>query len=346
MTKTVLKFPNILSLTIVDGSGASLQNEPSPFLVNAYIACASTLRVINLHIKTSESQPFPPNASALTSLEEVNLTFSAHFGCGAYPEATSKFLLAVAPSLVTLNVSFLNTFHDEPSQLLRSFSQSGATFPKLRALSLSYWGLAPEPTSNLIQFLNRHADTLKYLCLYFMTPSTFVFRSPDDLAPPHSPVLPQLETLELVQSPFFSSGGTALQDTLDTVRTLLQHSWNTLTTLVLKHYSFTPNELAILLDLLARGPAGNGEGRLKSLDITIQILTPQVLDMLADKYPQLEKLTIGFSCLRSNAANVSHSEVSKEDLTTEVQPPKPFFKKIQFEFFSRSDTIGRRTFSS
>ena len=84
---------------------------------------------------------------------------------------------------------------------------------------------------------------------------------------------------------------------LDAVRAYVQHSGS----LNLTHCSFTLHDLGILLDLLLRGPLENAErGGEKNLTVSVQVLSPQVLDMLAEKLPQLEKLKVHFAHLRSN----------------------------------------------
>jgi len=82
----------------------------------------------------------------------------------------------------------------------------------------------------------------------------------------------------------------------------------------------------MLLDFLGRGLSGNTEGvGLRKLDITVQILSPQVLDMLAEKLPRLAKLKVNFENLRSNDGEDippwtgEGGRVDLEDLTHEVQ---------------------------
>jgi len=42
------------------------------------------------------------------------------------------------------------------------------------------------------------------------------------------------------------------------------------------------------------------EFRVKNLTVSVQVPSPQVLDMLAEKLPQLEKLKVRFAHFRSN----------------------------------------------
>ena len=64
----------------------------------------------------------------------------------------------------------------------------------------------------------------------------------------------------------------------------------------------------MLLDLLGRGLSENAEG-LKSLTVTVQVLSPDLLDVLAEKLPQLERLEANFTYLRTT--DVSTDAVSR-----------------------------------
>jgi len=65
-------------------------------------------------------------------------------------------------------------------------------------------------------------------------------------------------------------------------------------------------------------------GGLKILIVTVEALSPQMLDLLAEKLPQLERLTVHFADLRSNdGADVPTwtGQGSRTDyLAHEVQP--------------------------
>ncbi len=123
----------------------------------------------------------------------------------------------------------------------------------------------------------------------------------------------------------------------DAARAYVQHSGSTLTSLGLTHCSFTLHDLGMLLDLLRRGSSENTEGGgLKSLIITVQVLSPQVLDMLAEKLPQLERLKVDFADLRSNNGTDvlmwagEGGRAGSGDLMHEVQPcvSRSFFCSI------------------
>ena len=62
----------------------------------------------------------------------------------------------------------------------------------------------------------------------------------------------------------------------------------------------------MLLDFLEQGSSKKTEeGGLKNLTVTVQILSSQLMDMLAEKLPQLESLKVDFTDLKSNnAANI------------------------------------------
>lgn len=168
------------------------------FLVNAYIACASNLRTLNLFPMSPDfNNLFPLTASMLTSLEEVTLTFCRYRPI-ANIEAVSTFFQAIASTLTTLNITFTFT-EDEPSRLLESFPCHGnkAVFPKLTTLSLFHSNHPASPSLKLLQFLDQHAYTLKHLSLQHTELSSFASQPLRDLDASPLPVLSHLETLNL-----------------------------------------------------------------------------------------------------------------------------------------------------
>lgn len=319
METTIVNFPNVSSLVIVDGSGGpSSQTRPSPLLVNAYTACASNLRRLSLFATSANFNAlFPPNASALTSLEEFTLSFAPRDDSKADAKAASIFFQAIASTLTSLDISFHGT-SDEPSRLLQSLPrQGGKTFPKLTSVLLFHSDPPASPDSDLMQFLNQHADTLKHLRLQHTKTSPF---ASDDLDPLLLPVLPHLETLNILSGSSSRNGQElASSEGLYAARAYVQHSGSTLTSLSLRHCSFTLHDLCMLLDLLGRGSSGEG---LKSLTVTVHVLSPQVLDMMAKKSPQLERLKLDFADLGSNNDGAWTGEGSSRagfgDLTHEV----------------------------
>ena len=257
--------------------------------------------------------------------KELAFTFSPRDGSSADPEAASTFLQAIASTLTTLNISFNNT-SDEPSLVLRRFSRQ-KSFPKLATFSLFHSEPLALPSPTLVQFLNQHADTLECLSLQHARSSPFASQWPDDLDPSFFPVLPHLETLNIRSgSSYRNIPELASSEGLDAARGYIQHSTGALTTLGLTHCSFTLHDLGMLLDFLGRGFSGNAEGAgLKNLDVSIQILSPQMLDMLAEKLPRLAKLKVDFEDLRSNDGGDippwtgEGGRAGLEDLTHEVQ---------------------------
>ena len=320
----VVKFLNVSSLSI---SSFGRSSQPDPILMNAYTACASNLRKLRL---TSFSGDFhtilPPNASMLTSLEKVTLIINElwnDFSIDA--EAVWTFFQAIASTLTTLNI-FFNDTPDETSRLLKCFPRpgAGAPFPKLTSSSICHYHdgrLPPSPNSNLMEFLNQHADTLKHLSLQHISWGPQLLGVPNPLP---LPVLPHLKTLEFkYTSSFLNIRDVTSSEGLDAVLPFCQHSGSTLTSLSMAHCSFTLHDLGVLLDGLAR--ASLGGGGLKSLTVAMQVLSPQLLDMLAEQLPKLELLKIRSTYLRSNdVSDVSTStgEESSSDgteLTHEVQ---------------------------
>ncbi len=157
------------------------------------------------------------------------------------------------------------------------------------------------PGSNLMQVLNQHADTLQH----------------------H-----RLQHTNILNGSSSRNGEElASSEGLDAARAYVQHSGSSLTSLGLTHCSFTLHDLGMLLDRLWQGSSENTEGGgLRSLNITVQVLSPQVQDMLVEKLQQLERMKVGFANSRSNNSTDvmtwtgEGSKAGLGDLTHGVQP--------------------------
>ncbi|KIM37756.1 hypothetical protein M413DRAFT_30682 [Hebeloma cylindrosporum] len=198
METAVVNFPNVSYVLIFDGSHPSSASETAPGLFL--------------------------NASMFTSLEEISLKISPRDGSNVDVEAASTFFQAVASTLTSLDISYHNTF-DEPSRLLQMLSRQAGqiAFPKLTSFSLFHMEPLALPDSNIMRFLNQHADTLKRLRLQHTKRSTS--QSPDNLSLLPLPVLPHVETLNILS-------GSSWKEGLDAALGYIHHSWITLTTLV------------------------------------------------------------------------------------------------------------------
>ncbi len=73
-------------------------------------------------------------------------------------------------------------------------------------------------------------------------------------------------------------------------------------------------------------PAGGGG--LKSLTVTVKVLSPDLLDTLAEKLPQLERLQVNFACLRTTDVQIEGSRFGFDDVTREVHFSFFFFGPI------------------
>jgi len=338
METTVANFTNVASLIVVDESRPSFDTQPNPLLVNAYTACASNLRTLSLYaMSTNFNSLFPPNPSMFTSLETLSFTFSPRDGSSIDLQAVSTFFQAVASTISALSISFRNTY-DEPTLLLQRFSHPKA-FPKLRVFSFFHAELLSSPSPTLVQFLNQHADTLKCLSLQHAKPSPFASPDVQVLDPFLLPVLPHLETLNIQHGGSYRNIHTLTSsEGLDAAWAYIQHSSGTLATLNLRHCTFTLHDLSILLDLLGRGSAKKQErGVLKSLTVIVYVLSPQMLDVLAEKLPQLENLKITFCGLRSNDSADALRWIG--NLTHKVRLLfVNFFYSVQSDIWYRQDT--------
>ena len=294
MENTVPNFQNLSSLNILDGSGHFSRIPPDRLLLNVYSSCASNLRRLSLCIKYADFNVFfPPNDLNLTPLEEVALTFYPRIGPWPDAETVSAFFQAIASTLTTLVITFSGGTSDEPLRMLQSFprQRGGAVFPKLTTFSLFHPVSPASPSSNLMQFLNQHAGTVKHLCLQG-TPIAFKSLL--------VPILPRLESLNILSNPKYRKREEAASgEGLDGALAYVQHSRSTLTSLGLTQCSFTLRDLGTLLDFFGRGSSKQVGGGLKSLTVSVQVLSPHLLDMLAEKLPQLERLKVDFAYLRS-----------------------------------------------
>ena len=227
MENTVLKFPNLSSLMVIDGSCAASRNQPDPVLVNAYTTCASKLRILRLVAHSSNFNIiFPPNALELTPLEEVNLWFCPPSDCSADAEAASTFFQAIASTLTTLSISFGDHTSDDPFRLSQSFPFQRGKCSISKTYELLALSQSVSPSSNLIQFLNQHAAVLKHLRLQHTKPSPMASKSL------LLTVLPHLESLNIQNgSSYRKREEWASQEALDTARAHVQHSTSTLTSL-------------------------------------------------------------------------------------------------------------------
>jgi len=177
-----------------------------------------------------------------------------------------------------------------------------------------------------------HADTLKHLSLQHTKPLSFASQSLHDLDTLLLPVLPHLETLN-IHNGSLSRNGQELASTkgLDVAWAYAQHSRSNLKSLSLTHCSLTLHDLGMLLNHFGWESSESTEGvGLKSLIVTVEVLSPQMLDMLAEKLPQLERLQVNFANLRSNnSADVltwtDEGSIANDltELTHEVQPCVP-----------------------
>ena len=245
MDTTVVKFQNVSSLSIIlhESSSRSSQTHRDALLVNAYIACASNLRTLNLFTRSADfNNLFPLTPSMLTSLEEVTLTFLGRHRLIANIEGVSTFFQAITSTLTTLNITFTFT-EDEPSRLLESFPCHGnkAVFPKLTTLSLFHSNHPALPSLKLLQFLDQHAYTLKHLSLQHTELSSFASQSLRDFDALPLPVLPHLETLNLHNGSICRRCNYEFPSTrgLDLAWAYAQHSRSTLKNLSLTNCSLT-----------------------------------------------------------------------------------------------------------
>jgi hypothetical protein len=217
----------------------------------------------------------------------------------------------------------LGDIPEEPLRLFQSFPRQRGhpAFPMLTSFSLVHSELSTSRSPILMQFLDQHAGTLKHLKLQHAVPLFFVSK-------PFLPVvLPHLVSLDIDSQGLLARYEFPPREGPDAAWDYAQHCRSTLTSLYLTNHPFSLCELGTLLDLLGRRLSENAEG-LKNLTVTVQVLSPDLLDMLAEKLPQLDRLELNFAYLRTTDVPVGiYSSTRYRHLTQKVS--------LTFLFFSQ-----------
>jgi hypothetical protein len=152
-------------------------------------------------------------------------------------------------------------------------------FPNLISVSLCF-GLKHQDISwesTVTQFVNRHAETLRNLAF---KPRTFT--SSDRIRNIFSKMdLPHLQELKVELGEFLTC--------IATLEQCIRPFTNALTTIDLTHEQLSFEDLQIVSGLFTQEPHV-----LKTAYFSLQVLSPQVVELLADRLQGLQDLTISF----------------------------------------------------
>jgi hypothetical protein len=215
-------------------------------------------------------------------------------------EKTESFLITVlAPFLRRCRVTLEHLLISTDVDLDRSpFLNLLGVFPKLISVALQFT-LNRQDTSfdsPVTHFVNRHAETLRSLAFKPCTRTSFqririIFSKID---------LPHLQKLE-VEKRNVSPAYIVILDWC--IRPFVY----ALTTIYLTRQSLQCDELQILLDLFAQNPQ-----ILRTASLWLPSVSPRVVDLLANKLPGLQNLTISFYFIKGDVytlPNNSRAEV-------------------------------------
>ena len=191
------------------------------------------------------------------------------------------FMSRLRPTLRQLTIASLVDF--EPS----AFFGALGFFPNLSKvdIGLKYHSTHTWEAPGLVHFLNDHARTLRHLSFgYAGFGATFPVWFWYDVF--SNATLPSLKTFEVnMRIP---------REGVSRLASCIGRFADTLTTLVIKYREFRYDKVALIADLFSHRPEGD---RLSKLQLSVAVLTPQVLDLLARTFPHLELLILIFTHL-------------------------------------------------
>ncbi|KAG2004446.1 hypothetical protein CC2G_003001 [Coprinopsis cinerea AmutBmut pab1-1] len=213
-------------------------------------------------------------------------------------------------------LSIRSTAPSEGLDLGRLFRYMG-TFPRLRSLSLNIpfdGGHLPTPIP-FSRFLAKHSETLEHLALRTARPAMRETPTKPDsqnwiqsiMNSVQAP-LRRLEALDIALRP--------LRAPLDPLRAFLRLHSTTIRALKLTDRILTPDQIqhSIIAPLTITSAASNAHSiGLKRLDVSVYVLSPYLLRMLASNIPQLNTLELRFPECNRNPG-LFHSELRDSDV--------------------------------
>ncbi|KAH9475279.1 hypothetical protein JR316_0012390 [Psilocybe cubensis] len=212
----------------------------------------------------------------------------------------ASFLSALERSLVSFTVSGYLIPH-----IISVFTASG-TFEQLKKLELHSTFNVERDIKEIVplqQFIARHSKTLEHLIIDPATREAnsdlssrlFLRWLSDDGGFPLQP-LPKLHTLELAYQYHMAYGSHRSSSLFPN----LQHICPNLTALSIKNIELNFDNV---MDLFVCLPRPNGLCQMESLTLQIDILTPKLLDLLAQNLPKLASLELFIASATENLEN-------------------------------------------
>jgi len=301
LVAAVKHMSNVTELTI-DWWQHPAARHFEPFLPIAWEACRAAVETLTLGGTLEGVKQLVLHLDMMTAppalkLQELRLNFAQV--CGQFgPNKTDAFVLqhtiapfinSLAPQLRGISISSRSVQLD----LSPLFADLVDSFPLLCHFSIHVPFRAAFLSDYvcLTHFLLRHSKTIRTASLDFTpisTPSPVYMQKDDPLArwlkeviSDNDAILPHLRSLVLYPT-HLSAGFAALQS-------LVERSVSTLTTLAIRRYRLSYDDLTALLGIFSRRAT---DTRLVCLCIETHRLDPPLLDMLAANLPGLRELSL------------------------------------------------------
>ena len=284
---TVARFVGVTEFRI-ESHRHAYDRTSLPFLAAVWPVVGSNLRVLSMHMPLSKLCTIISSALGLDQLQELDIALKAEDLWPSANQPNSLIIEILGPFINRLNLTLRSfTIASSAHMDLSVFFDSLGHFPRLTKLAI----LVPfdfihlSDTSGINRLLSVN-DTIQHLILrprdccrpfkYKSTGSvveTWIKQSFPDV------VLAKLHTMEV--------GLNFIPGTLDTMMVHLGRFADTLSSLILMDRSLTYHEVEMAVSPFANRSAGLG-----SLSLFVRTLSPQFVDLLANKLPKLHKLEL------------------------------------------------------
>ena len=283
-----------------------------PFIPVAWSTFGPNLRTLTLGGDLDGLRLLASSSTTFVSLQELELEFLDNVtrvndasDMAYLVDVLAPFVNGLSPRLQHLSITSWASLE------LSSFFQQLCFFPLLRQLTIrvSFNKAFPWDHSGLTRLLHDQSHTLQCVALRFIPSGWMALPSTEDPlvrwmeeAASDNCVLANLETLQIYP--------TMMPTGFDAFLVYLERSANTLSSLIVRDRYFSYDEVdRVVTTFLHRPP----ELRLKYLRFNVRILSVRVMDLLAEKVPMLERLTLIVGegwWTESGAGAASHTPVS------------------------------------
>jgi hypothetical protein len=262
-----------------------------PFLPVAWKTFGANLKTLTLTGSLEGLGQLASSSTPFVALQNLNLEFvhnvhSTHdvSDTRILVDVIAHFVNGLSPTLQHLSITSWAALE------LSSFFSNLHSFPQLRVLIIrvSFNKAFPSECTGLSNLLHNHSNTLKSVALRF-NPLGLMAQSSSEEPLVHwmteiaadQLILANLQTLQIY--PTLLPGG------FDAFLVYLRRSVNTLTLLTVRDRYFSYDEVDRVVASLTMPPP---DKRLKYLRLNVHNLSARLLDLLADSFPFLWKLTL------------------------------------------------------